>query len=1772
MSSLLITGIIDGPLSGGLPKAIELYVLDDIADLSAYGVGSANNGNGSVGVEFTFPAVAATRGSYIYLSREAAGFESYFGFAPDFTSGSALAVNGDDAVELFLDGALVDVFGDASVDGTGTAWDYLDGWAARKPGSQPSATFDAAQWTFSGINATDGESTNAAAAAPMPIGSYAPPQALVINAVLGSTVGTDTEYVELMGTPGQSLAGYSVIVVESDDIASNGAIDKRFDFTEDHVIGDNGYFLLGNALVETTYGVTPNAILSNDFIENSSYTIALVETASITGTAVSGTETVLDAVGVTDGEAASSFAFDAPVIGPDDGFLPAGAKRAEPGVDTDQAADFVQLDFNNDPAVNLPTAGTYGETSEPPAGAYQDVKIHQVQGSTNLASGTLVGTAGAADASPLAGQAVRVQAIVTQVMPGLGGFYIQEEDADADDDAWSSEGVFIYSSAAVSVGDLVTVAGTVKEYNGETEIVPDTVEVVSSGHALPEAVAITFPTATVLRDADGDYVANLEAYEGMRVTIAQDMTVSELFQLDRFGTIRLTSDGRVETYTQTDAPDTDGYDAFLQDTAARSIVLDDGSTAQNPVQIKVPFLGEDGLLSAEDVIRMGDAYQGLTGVVSYSEDSASSSEEPEYRIHLPTEGTLVQANPRPAEVPDVGGSVKVASFNVLNYFTTLSGTTGPANDLDPRGATSEEEFARQEAKIVAAINTIAADVVGLVEIENDPLGSTSLIALVSALNAAGGTWAYVDTGVIEGAQGGEVEGDAIKVGFIYNTETIELNGNFGLLDETVDARFQTVDTQRASLAQTFTEKASGESFTAVINHLKSKSSAVDGDVDTLDGQGASANVRNAAAEALADWIASDPTGTGDEDVIMLGDFNAYRQEDAIRTIVAGADGVLGTADDNTDLGATYDPDGHSYVYDGMTGTLDYAFASASMAAQVTGAQYWSINSDEADAYDYNLDFGRDSEFYTNDIYRASDHDPIIVGLELGENDFTYTLEILHMSDQEGNGSSVFYAPNVSAVMNALEAQDLGNDGFADNTLRLSSGDQLIPGAFYDASAAVFGTGGIADIQIMNELGFDAMIFGNHDFDKGVAAIAALISGSAEGNFDALVGTALEGLDFTGAWMPYLAANLDFTAESALQALVVAAAQSPAANTITSSVVVEQGGELIGLVGATTPTLARISSPGGVVAGPYWEGTTPTAAELDALAAVIQSEVDALLADNPGLNKVILQAHMQVLDIELALAERLSGVDVIVAGGSHTRLTDETDPLIGDDVSQGQYPQFVTNADGGVTAVVNTDGTYKYVGRLVIDFDADGNIIPESYDPEVSGAYAADAAGVAALGAEDLIDPEIQAIADAIGAQIAETQGNVFGMSNVFLNGNRSGVAGESDADGVRTQETNLGNLTADANLAYARQYDETVLVSIKNGGGIRASIGETTVPAGGSDYVRGPNGALFDAAGNVIKPEGGISQADIQAALAFNNALSVVTVSRADLVAVLEHALASMPSEAGQFAQVSGVQFSYDPTLPSGARIVNAAIVDAEGNDLDVLVRDGVMVGDAAATLRVVTLGFMADGGDGYPFPTEGTDRLDLSDLDGDGVEDAQADGAATFALNGTEQDAFAEYLAANFATAETAYDIEDTGYGGDDRIQNLDYRADTVIDEPEFQFILGTTGTDDLIGTDGDDFILSYAGENDRMTGGAGADVFYIGAEALDGVRARDTITDYEVGVDAIMLGEGVAIASLRQVGSTVVAYLDDPAGADDMLYIRGLGVTTENITFVDNTLTFAA
>jgi predicted extracellular nuclease len=380
------------------------------------------------------------------------------------------------------------------------------------------------------------------------------------------------------------------------------------------------------------------------------------------------------------------------------------------------------------------------------------------------------------------------------------------------------------------------------------------------------------------------------------------------------------------------------------------IVLDDGRNAENPD----PALHPDGdIFTLDHRFRGGDTLAGATGVLDFAFG--------DYRIQPTADAEYTEVDERPAAPDPVGGNVKVASFNVLNYFTTL---TGP----DARGANTPEEFERQRAKIISAITEIDADVVGLIEIENN---EEALADLVEGLNDATepGRYAAIETGVIGT--------DVIKVAFAYQPARVTPVGEHAILDSSVDPRFLD-DFNRPALAQTFRDNETGGVFTTVVNHLKSKGSDCNavGDPDTGDGAGNCNLTRTAAAEALVDWLADDPTGSGDDDFLIIGDLNSYDKEDPIDALLAGG---------YTDLIRAFQGENaYSYVFDGMIGYLDHGLASEGLADEVTGATVWHINADEPDLLDYDMTFKQPAQeaLYEPNAYRSSDHDPVIIGLDV----------------------------------------------------------------------------------------------------------------------------------------------------------------------------------------------------------------------------------------------------------------------------------------------------------------------------------------------------------------------------------------------------------------------------------------------------------------------------------------------------------------------------------------------------------------------------------------------------------------------------------------------------------------------------------------------------------------------------------------------------------------------------------------------------------------------
>ncbi len=568
---------------------------------------------------------------------------------------------------------------------------------------------------------------------------------------------------------------------------------------------------------------------------------------------------------------------------------------------------------------------------------------------------------------------------------GIGGFYLQDESGDGD--TATSDGIFVYTGSGnlVTTGDRVRVGGYARERFGQTAINQSNsnssavlaADLVFCGAGSVAPTEVEMPFATL--DAP-------ERHEGMLVRFPQSLVIAEYFNYDRFGemVLALPLDGETRPFTPTSIEEP-GPAALARAgaNALRRITLDDGLGTQNPAVLRHP---NGAPFTLDNRFRGGDTVTGTVGVLGYDFGR--------YRIQPTAPASYTATNLRPDAPGAVGGTLEVAALNTLNYFLTLDATGGPTDnicggnqDLECRGADANQpdEFTRQRAKLLAALAGLDADIVGLNELENTP-GVDVTGDIVSGLNAmlGEGTYAAIDTGVIGT--------DAIRVGIIYKPAMVTPVGGFETLDGDDDPRF--VDTKsRPALAQTFRDNLSGGVFTVAVNHLKSKGSNCNalGDPDTGDGQGNCNGTRTLAAQALVDWLESDPTGSGDADYLIIGDLNSYAMEDPIDAIQAGADDLPGTGDDYTNLIkhflGTY---AYSYVFDGQAGYLDHALSSATLTGQVTGATEWHINADEPDVLDYDTSFkppGQDA-LYQPDPFRSSDHDAVVVGLDPIGYDFT----------------------------------------------------------------------------------------------------------------------------------------------------------------------------------------------------------------------------------------------------------------------------------------------------------------------------------------------------------------------------------------------------------------------------------------------------------------------------------------------------------------------------------------------------------------------------------------------------------------------------------------------------------------------------------------------------------------------------------------------------------------------------------------------------------------
>ncbi|WP_341718070.1 ExeM/NucH family extracellular endonuclease [Micromonospora sp. FIMYZ51] len=894
---------------------------------------------------------------------------------------------------------------------------------------------------------------------------------------------------------------------------------------------------------------------------------------------------------------------------------------------------------------------------------------------------------GTGAATPVAGTRVTVEGIVTadHRTGGYNGVYVQTAGSGGDRPVaagTASDGIFVYLTTntanhpTVAIGDRVRVSGTANEFNGLTQLsiaAKSDVQVCEQGAPLPAPVPVEFPLTEQAR----------ESVESMLVAPVGAYTVAEVYNTNRYGEVALAA-GDKPALTPTDLARPGSAEA--QQIAAANklgrVLLDDGKTTN---------LATAGLLppyvSAASPLRVGDAVEAFgSSVLSYGFNEWRLQPTRPVDADTPPAGrtTFKSTNPRTTAPVNVGGDLRVASFNVLNYFVHFGG--------DARGAANEAALVKQEAKIVSAISALDADVVALQEIENsvrfnpaDP--HQALKRLVAALNDkdGAGTWDYVRNPAELPAP---AQQDVITGAIIFKPAKAQPEGaSRSVNDESVWFN------AREPIAQTFT--AGPLDFVVVTNHFKSKSGAGSGDnADSGDGQGGWNGDRVRQATALAAFVDQVKADSGTSDVILLGDFNSYTQEDPMQVLYGKDYRNL------NDTGKT------SYVFNGESGSLDHALASPSLASRVTGVDVWEINAVESYAFQYD---GL-AAFYAPDPYRASDHNPLVVGINTGSS--PVDLQLLSINDFHGRlespatvgGQPVGGAAQLAGLVDQLRGQN-------PNTAFVSAGDNIGASTFISAIDDDNPT-----IDALNEMGLLASAVGNHEFDKGMAD---------------LIDRVIPRADF-----PHLGANVYRGDERALPAYSVH----------------NVGGVQVGFVGVVTEQTGSLVSPDGIAGITFREPV----AEANAVAGQLKDGDPA----NGEADVVVLLTHEGAATENIDSAEALANDPVF---GKFTRADATIDAIFSGHTHQPYAFEVPVPGTDKLRPIVQAEDYGKRLGKVTL-----------SYDPESGSVTDADASLVDVVGApQDPAVAEIVAAAKVKAEELGKQPlGEITGdIRRAYTDGN-----------------------------------------------------------------------------------------------------------------------------------------------------------------------------------------------------------------------------------------------------------------------------------------------------------------------------------------------------------------------------------------------------------------
>ncbi|MBW8871718.1 MAG: ExeM/NucH family extracellular endonuclease, partial [Leifsonia sp.] len=922
----------------------------------------------------------------------------------------------------------------------------------------------------------------------------------------------------------------------------------------------------------------------------------------------------------------------------------------------------------------------------------------------------------------------------------------------------ASDAVFVYGSSfagTVAVGDYVKVTGAVSEFAGLTELTATGVtKLDASTVAAPAPATVGLPATAAQR----------ESLEGMLLAPQGAFTVTDVYASNQYGEIALAAgDKPLVQPTEAARPGSPEYAAVVADNAARAVTLDDGAStnflsAANKSK-PLPYL------SLSNPVRVGEPVAFTKPVVlDYRNNTWKFQPTAEL---TPANAASVQpvtfTNTRTAAPENVGGDLRLATFNVLNYFTTtgdqLSGCTfytdrdgNPItvnSGCDARGAADAANLKRQQDKIVAAINGLTADVVSLEEIENSSRfgenRDSALATLVGALNAAAGSevWAYVKSPSALPATE-----DVIRTAFIYKKANAVPVGDAKILD---DPAFSNA---RQPLAQAFKKVGAKDTsaFLAIVNHFKSKGSGSGEDADQGDGQGASNASRVKQAHALVAFADERKAALKTDKVLLIGDFNAYLQEDPIKVLTDA--GYVDQVSTRTTKA--------TYSFGGTVGSLDHVLASPSLNAAITGADVWNINSGESVALEYSRYNYNVTNFYAPDQYRSSDHDPIVVGLGLAAK--PVTLNLLNINDFHGR-------IDANTVKFAGTIEKLRAEGGDANSLFLSSGDNIGASLFASATA-----GDIPTIDVLNALELKTSAVGNHEFDKGYADLTGRVKDAAD--FSYLGANVYE----KGTKTPALPQYATFTVD----------------------------GLKVGVIGAVTQETPTLVSPGGVSSldfGDPVEAVNRVAGELtDGDPA--NGEADVLIAEyHEGAG--------------FGTPEGATLEQEVAAGGAFADIVTKTSAKVAAIFTGHTHKQYawdgpVPGVAGKTRPILQTGSYGENIGQVKLTVDPETDTVTAYTARNVARTTDADDALVAAYprvaAVKTIVD---KALADAAVIGNQKVGSVTKDITTAYLNGARDD----------RMSESTLGNLVADSLLSsLSSQELGGAEIGVVNPGGLRAEL------------------------------------------------------------------------------------------------------------------------------------------------------------------------------------------------------------------------------------------------------------------------------------------------------------------------------------------------------------